>query len=363
MINSFKSKDAAMLVLLSSGATRRYRDDIIRILALPPGGELQFRYDRRYIDTELLKRIDAGGVQNEEGIVLYLWADKEKLQTELVPCRFVMVVATELVGTSCIIRLRASDFVTGLDDTKFRALLSTAEGALLPTWGMKPDVGAVLNGRFFFAIQADLKAHATDNIAAFDTTASALVRHKDFSDPQSSVFYTVRRLARTDRGTLRFSALAGSYQLFSGDHYVIEIYTFVPPGVELKSSKLHIDSDVKAIEFPFGSQRDIDSRYDVKRIPFQVQEQTQAISAGVRLYLTGPETQDSEHSDIIIPIRFAGSLRFALARIGLIGIGTAGPGIVAAETAGKLNFGVTVLMLFLGFVAAAGTVFTSLKKS
>jgi hypothetical protein len=43
-----------MLVLLSSGATRRYRDDNIRTLALPRGGELQFRYDRRYIDPAVL---------------------------------------------------------------------------------------------------------------------------------------------------------------------------------------------------------------------------------------------------------------------------------------------------------------------
>ena len=41
-----------MLTLLSSGATRRYRDDIIRALALPVGAELQFRYDRRFIEPE-----------------------------------------------------------------------------------------------------------------------------------------------------------------------------------------------------------------------------------------------------------------------------------------------------------------------
>jgi hypothetical protein len=52
-----------MLVLLSSGATRRYRDDIIRVLALPKGAELQFRYDRRYIDDALLTGIDTNKVK------------------------------------------------------------------------------------------------------------------------------------------------------------------------------------------------------------------------------------------------------------------------------------------------------------
>src|SRR2546422_500513 len=116
-----------MLVLLSSGATRRYRDDIIRILALPAGTDLQFRYERRYIQKEVLDRIEAGQLKNEPAIVLYLWSDREKLHTECVPCRFVTVVEAEFAGASCIVRLRVGSFVTNLDDAKFRSMLSDEE--------------------------------------------------------------------------------------------------------------------------------------------------------------------------------------------------------------------------------------------
>ena len=358
-----------MLVLLSSGATRRYRDDIIRALALPAGSDLQFRYDRRYIDPSLLKRIEAGGVQNEEAIVLYLWSDKEKAYTEIVPCRMVKVVSAEFAGSSCIVRLRAGNFVSGLDDPKFKTCLSAEERTLLPTWESKVGVGPVLNGKFFFSIKDGLSNHATEDIAAFEGAAISLARFKDFSDPQSStLFYTVRRVIKFGFGdndpsrARSFKPNAGSYELYSGEHYETEIYTFVPPGVELKSAELHIDSDVDAVEFPLGNRRDINSRYDLKRVSFQIPEQVQAVSAGIHLYITDPGDQASRRSDILLPIRFTGSLQFAIARIVLIGLGASGSGIVAANAAGKLNFGNAVLMIFLGLVAAIGTVFTSLKK-
>jgi hypothetical protein len=358
-------KLTAMLVLLSSGATPRYRDDIIRILALPAGADLQFRYDRRYIDAALLKKIESGDVRDEEAVALYLWSDKDKLHTELVPCRFVRVVGAEFAGSSCIIRLRAENFVTGLDDSKFRATLKAEESSLLPQWEAKPEVGPVLNGKFFFPIQADLSKCATNNITAFEETAKSLARYKDFSDARGTLFFTVRRLTKIERGdrlstTRGAQPLGGSYELLSGQSYAIEIYSFVPPTIELKAARLHIDSDVSAVEFPLGHQLDIDSRYDLKRFPFQVQEQIRSISAGLRIYVTDPENKDVR-SDILVPVRFNGSLLFAIARTALIAIGTSGTGIVAASAAGKLDTNTGVLICAFGLVAAAGTVFNSLR--
>jgi hypothetical protein len=277
------------------------------------------------------------------------------------------VVGARFTGSSCIVRLRAGEFVKDLNDSTFRGSLTDSESALLPRWEMKPEVGPVLNGKFFFSIAANLQAYATSDLVAFENTAIALVAHKDFSDPHSRVFYTVSRVGLSGQGIGEVpsssTAKDGWYELSSGEHYQMDVYSFVPPKADLKSSKLHIDSDVKTVEFPLGDHRDIDSRYDIKQFSFQAPEQIQTLSAGVRLYLTGPGDQDTAHSDITIPIRFRGSLRLAIGRILLIGLGTSGPGIVAAQTVGKLNFGVAVLMLFLGFMAATGTVFTSLKKT
>jgi hypothetical protein len=350
-----------MLVLLSSGATRRYRDDIMRVLALPPGAELQFRYDRRYIDTALLARMDARTLRNEPGIVLYLWSDKEKLHTECVPCRLVTVVKAEFTGSSGIVRLRTGAFVKNLDDAKLRSVLNPSEKELLPKWEAKSGTAPALKGRFFFPIQASLSEFASSNVSDFEATAAALVRFKDFGDANSTVFYTVLRLADVDRESSAIRPASGSYVISSGKRYEAEVYSYVPPGAESKSAKLHVESDVELVEFPLGKSRDIDSRYDLKQFPLRLPKQTGQLSAGLRIYLTDADS-DQPHSDILIPVLFRGSLFLAMTRVAFIGIGTSGPGIVAASSAGKLNFGIAVLMLFLGFLAGAGSVFTSLKK-
>lgn len=356
-----------MLVLLSSGATPRYRDDIIRILALPAGADLQFRYDRRYIDPALLQKIEAGEVHDEKAIVLYLWSDRDKLHTEIVPCRFVNVVGIDFAGSSCIIRLRAENFATGLDDATFKATLTEGERSLLPRWEPKPEVGASLIGKFFFSIDdAKLSNYATNNLSAFEETAIALVRYKDFVEAPATIFFTVRRVIKIGKrgerlsGTLGPQPLGGSYQLLSGQPYQIEVYTFVPPKVELKTSKLHIDSSVSAVEFPLGHQVENDSRYDLKNFPFQVQEQIKDISTGLRIYVTGPDNQDAR-SDVLVPILFKGSLPFAIVRTAFIGIGTAGTGMVAANAAGKLDTHTGILICIFGLIAAVGTVFNSLR--
>lgn len=349
-----------MLVLLSSGATRRYRDDIVRALALPAGAELQFRYDRRYIDSELLKEIDTSELRNERAIILYLWSDKDQLQTGYVPCRFVTVIGAESVGSSYIVRLRIESFVADFDDAKLRSDLSSEEDALLPKWRATTGAGATLDGKFFFRIHSSLSCVPTDSLTAFEATAIALSHYKDFAGAQSKVFYSVRRLVIVNQRNVSLSEcpiaslVAGTYDLSSGQQYEMEIYCFLPPGAETRSAKLRIASDVEAVSFPLGHTRDIDSRYDLKRFPLRVEQQTGSVAAGLHIYLTDIESEDKSYSDILLPVFFRGSLLLAAARVAVIGIGASGPAMIAASSAGKLNLGIALLMLLFGCVAGLG---------
>src|SRR5262245_40818630 len=294
-----------MLVLVSSGARPRYRDDIVRALALPSGADLQFRYDRTYVDDLVARRIDGGGLRNEPGIILYLWSDRDKLETEFVRCRFVTIANAEFEGSSCIVTLRVGGFVSDLDDAKLRSLLDSAEKALLPSWEAKTGTGSVLKGKFFFSVHADLTQRSADSTTTFEATATALVRYKDFAAQQRTIFYTVRRLVKLDGNRKTpFYPIAGGYKLSSGGRYEMQIYCFLPRNAEPRLARLHIDSDVKAVEFPLGETRDIDSRYDLKQFSLQVARRTETVSAGLHLYITGPGDEDKPHSDILIPVSF-----------------------------------------------------------
>jgi hypothetical protein len=79
--------------------------------------------------------------------------------------------------------------------------------------------------------------------------------------------------------------------------------------------------------------------------------------------MTDTENENKAYSDIILPVFFRGSLLLAAARVAVIGIGTSGPAMIAANSAGKLNLGIALLMLLLGCVAGLGTVVSTLKRA
>ena len=124
-----------MFLLLSSGARPRYRDDIIRVLALPLGGELQFRYERSLIAEDLLARFRSNDLRRETGLICYLSAGNRATPTQIVPCRFASILYTEVVGTSHIIRLEMREFAQ-IDEEALKKLLAPSELILRPSLGM-----------------------------------------------------------------------------------------------------------------------------------------------------------------------------------------------------------------------------------
>ena len=44
-----------MHICLSSGARPRYREDIVRALAMPEGTHLAFRYDQKWVDPNVIR--------------------------------------------------------------------------------------------------------------------------------------------------------------------------------------------------------------------------------------------------------------------------------------------------------------------
>jgi hypothetical protein len=255
------------------------------------------------------------------------------------------------------------------DDAKLRSELSSEEDALLPKWKATTGAGAVLEGKFLFRSRSGLSYVPSDSLAAFEATAVALSQYKDFAGAQSTVFYTVRRLViinqrKTSLSECRIASLVGgTYDLSSGQQYEMEIYCFLPPGGRTRPAKLHISSDVEAVSFPLGHTRDVDSRYDLKRIPLRVEQQTGSVAAGLYIYVTENNGEDKSYSDILLPVFFRGSLVLAAARVAIVGIGTSGPAMIAANSAGKLNLGIAVLMLLFGCVAGLGTVLSTLKRA
>ncbi len=56
-----------MFLLLSSAARPRYREDILRCVAAPVGGTIQFRYQKKWIACDSLKSLNG-----KDGLVCYM---------------------------------------------------------------------------------------------------------------------------------------------------------------------------------------------------------------------------------------------------------------------------------------------------
>jgi len=359
-----------LLILLSSGARRRYRDDIVRALAHPKGTELRFRYGKAYVADAVLADRQQGGLAGQEALICHLADQPEGKPALLVPCRFVAVSRTELVGSSLILTLSAGDYVQQLDDASLRALMTDDERALLPN---QSSDAAAPPGEFAFPVAAPLTAkHAPDAASgsAFEATAKAL-RAAGFGADDAMAFYMVRRLVeaggKPTAAEVAVTTNGGRYALSSGTRYALDVYSYAPEG-DIKpsdASTLTIESADSDVKFSSETAAKLDSRYDMNRFRFSTEHRLLALPTGLRLALGVPKTIDGksvveERCDITLEVRFAGAKWLTAVRISLIAAGTAGPAIIGAYAAQKGSLGLAVIMITVALATGIGTV---LKKS
>lgn len=359
-----------MLILLSSGARRRYRDDIIRALAHPVGTQLRFRYGKSYVADELLALQRAKALVGHDALICHLADQKDGKPALLVPCRFVSVDLAELVGSSLILTLRAGAYAQQLDDTGLRALMTPTELELLPTQGQ--DAKAP-QGLFAFPIAAPLTSkYAPDaaGAAAFEASAEAL-RAAGFGAADTPMaFYMVRALAKDSGKTeTPVAATNGRYELAAGDRYALDVYSYAPDGdiTPADASTLTLAADDSEVKFSSETAAKLDSRYDLNRFRFSIDQRLLSLPTGLRIALGVPTLIDGktvieQRCDITLELRFAGSKWLTAARIGLIATGTATPAVIGAYAAQKGSPGLAAIMFIAALAAGIGTVFP-FKKS
>lgn len=355
-----------MLVLLSSSARRRYRDDIVRALALPVGAEFRFRYGEKYLEPDLAARHDRPRVLDLPGIVCHL-ANSDVSAAILLPCRFVTITRIQRVGTSYVFTLRVGDFVKNLDDTNLRAAMTSDELALLPPTesDAKPAPGL-----FAFEISSPLapfRAVKGEAMTAFEKTTDAL-RAAKFEEGQPIAFFSVQSLSSTASGAV-LAPQDGRYLLESGRSYLLDVYSYAPEGEISPSEAMTLSASADDSDLKFNSETvaKLDARYDLIRFAFSTEQRLFELPAAIRLALGVPQKADAkeleQRCDIMLDLRFRGSLRLAGARIAMIAVGTATPAIIGAYAAGKGSLGLAAVMFIASLFTGVATVFPALKNA
>lgn len=358
-----------MLILLSSGARRRYRDDIVRALAHPAGTHLRFRYGKSYVADALLAAPDKTLI-GREALICHLADQNDGKPALVLPCRFVSVERAELVGSSLILTLSAGAYAQNLDDAALRALMTPAEVALLPNQGSDAKSPP---GLFAFSIAAPLtNKYAPDaaGAAAFEATAEAL-RDAGFGAADTPMaFYMVRGLAKESGKTeMPVAAKDGRYGLVAGVRYALDVYSYAPDAdiTPADASTLTVAADDSDVKFSSEMAAKLDSRYDLNRFLFSTEQRLLSLPTGMRITLGVPTLVDGkttieQRCDITLDLRFAGSKWLTVGQIALIAIGTATPAVIGAYAAQKGSPGLAAIMFVTALATGIGTVFP-FKKS
>jgi hypothetical protein len=367
-----------VLLLISSNASRRYGDDIVRALAHPHGADFQFRYGLKYFDPSLLTRVNAGSLAGETALICFLHTDKTARTATFVSCRVVKLLRSEVLGSSCILTLAAGDYVHPLTDSELRAKLTPQEQALLPAWGTNPDFPS---GKFVIEVDATIHSGrapaAGQELKAFEETAAALSAFTFFDASSRLTFYAVRTIASdsvrawnnwSPTGRTQAAYKGGKFDLVSGRRYDLEVYTFSPVGGSAAGgiTKLQVESDEKAVRFVSAKEVALDSRYDLNRFTFTTDQLLDTLSAGLRLALMIPTTADpksEQRCDVTFAVSFRGRRALGLFRMLIIAIGTAAPAIIGIAYKDEMNIYIGGVMFVSALIAGWGAVFLGAKKS
>lgn len=144
------SNEQNRLLLLSSDIRRRYAEDILTALALPPGATIQFRYGAEYVVSALQRSVANGSIVSAQAILAFV-GDAESEQPFVLPVRFATVMQAVCLADIFTFKLRIGSYVDldqyGLtvEDVSavskiFLSKVGSANGKFYPALSTFPDM-------------------------------------------------------------------------------------------------------------------------------------------------------------------------------------------------------------------------------
>src|SRR5712692_10433915 len=99
-----------MYLCLSSGTNPRYRQDVLRVLAMPPGADLQFRYRLKWLSPNTQADLSNIKTTKPRAVVAYIDQSDPTRVPFLVPCRFARIIDATRHGSTVSLVLRLEGF-------------------------------------------------------------------------------------------------------------------------------------------------------------------------------------------------------------------------------------------------------------
>ena len=305
-----------MLVLLSSDYSPRYKQDVLRCLATPTGGTVQFRYDKVHISDGVLEQL-GGKLSLPAPAIVCSVATKGIGPLTIVPVRAVDIVNAREHGSTVSVVLRMKEIVQA-DPAKFTAAIDKMSAGASPR---KKTEDASPEGKYFFYIDTLPEGcEQKSNLRIWEQTVTGLREQQAYQD--EVFFWTVVGIQREgehlDPGTLH----SVPDHLSAGSNFEVLIYHYQPRGGQKPNSRLELKVG-PSVDLVVPPDAAVDSRYDFKTWTCRTSSNMQAShESWLRIRTSGDWELD-------IPIRIASAWTRWILRAIVTGVLLAIPSITA----------------------------------
>jgi hypothetical protein len=295
---------------LSSGASKQYKDDIVRAMAMPSGARLQFRYRAQWVADRIKTRIAAGDTPPDTAIIGYIDQATKGTPPTLVPCRAATVVDPKAHGSTYSLQLELGLYCHAKDIARFNAEVCAAVGRHLPAW----DAAGHITGFYWLEIDMPTSVSASHDLAIWEEIVQQLTARPDFADAMP--FYTIPAL-RCVSDARAIAARDGMFDIRAPSDYAIDLYHFDPRKVA--DDRLVLDTASPYVEFVNAPVIHRASRYDLNTVRFNAKTPP-PVDTIARLWRAGqtaavmsiyrePDVGDRREWQFDIPFRITGSLQ------------------------------------------------------
>jgi len=252
-----------MFLCLSSGASSRYREDVLRALAQPWGSVLQFRYLQRYLAPGVLEKVQAAADKKEpQALIAYIDLSDTTKVPEIIPCRFALISEITVVGTAVTLQLELQEFAVAADPSKLNDELRKKSQGTLPAWQTDGDKKRA-KGDYCLELSAEPTTTVrSDKLDDWEKIVTQLAARDDFKDESS--FYTVVGINEIPSRSV-VPANRGRYDFQPGREYELSLYHFYPKDVPLRAGVI-LTTTSEWLRFTTNPELQLDSRYDLKRV-------------------------------------------------------------------------------------------------
>jgi hypothetical protein len=251
----------------------RYRLDILRLLALPIGTHIQFRYAEDLIQDHLQGPMAKNQLVSTPVLLAHVDCTPEARLSDqkcpITPCRYARLNRTTRIGHYFILSFVLDEFAPCSDLHKFDKQVSSQR----PTWNNAEDK---IYGKWCFEGSVDQQTcPAVNTTEAWQNIITKLSQSTDFS--AESFFFTVTGIY--PRGSEELLAPeSGEFNFRADGNYEAKIFHFHPSGdmrtMPSDSALIKVEVSSPPLVSVTAPTLPIDSPYDLKSFHFQASDST-----------------------------------------------------------------------------------------